>query len=123
MPKLTQWFNQAVVERVIDGDTFTCSIILGFGLTLWSVVRIRGYDAPEVNGVHIAEAGRCRSLLLSLLPPGKKIVLCHTFHDRDKYGRVLAYVLMPGNVDIVTLLPQEYRTTRRGRPRKNIFHR
>ena len=41
------WNYNATVTRVVDGDTFDCSIDLGFDLTIKQRVRVAGVDTPE----------------------------------------------------------------------------
>jgi endonuclease YncB( thermonuclease family) len=39
----------AVVDKVVDGDTFDATVDLGFGVSLHERFRLYGADAPELN--------------------------------------------------------------------------
>jgi micrococcal nuclease len=75
------------VQRVVDGDT----IVLVGG----ERVRFIGVDTPETKapnqpvGCYGDEASRFTT---SLLPPGTGVRLVGDAEQRDKYGRLLAYV-------------------------------
>lgn len=75
------------VTRVIDGDTI---VVAGN-----EHVRLIGVDTPETKdpkrpvGCYGEEASRFTS---SLLPPGTGVRLVGDVEERDKYGRLLAYV-------------------------------
>jgi micrococcal nuclease len=71
-----------VVERIADGDTFTCRD--------GRRVRLIGIDAPELAQ---GESGRqARAALRRLAPPGASVRLERDVAPRDRYGRELAYV-------------------------------
>lgn len=72
-----------LVVRVVDGDTVDVAML--------SPVRVRvsGIDAPEVS----TEAGRkAREYARTLLVPGQ--LYAADLHGRDKYGRLLANLLL-----------------------------
>lgn len=71
-----------VVERVGDGDTFTCRD--------GRKVRLIGIDTPELGQ---GEPGRrAHQALRELLPRGTTVRLESDVTPRDRYRRVLAYV-------------------------------
>jgi micrococcal nuclease len=70
------------VERIIDGDTF----VLEGG----ERVRLIGVDAPEVG---YPDAYRS-SALLALLIRGRDVFLEFDLAERDRFGRLLAYVYL-----------------------------
>jgi micrococcal nuclease len=71
-----------VVERVADGDTFTCRD--------GRRVRLLGVDTPELAQ---GEPGRqSHAALRRLLPLGATVRLERDVAARDRFGRELAYV-------------------------------
>lgn len=44
------WTYRARLERVIDGDTLSLAVDLGFSVSIVVSVRLDGVDAPEVRG-------------------------------------------------------------------------
>ncbi|UHA71930.1 thermonuclease family protein [Paenibacillus sp. 481] len=84
-------YYNAVVERVVDGDTVNLSYpVLGT-----TKVRLLSIDTPETNfrgqsqGYH---AERATSYLKSLLPVGTKIRVAVGAESTDQYGRLLAHI-------------------------------
>jgi endonuclease YncB( thermonuclease family) len=82
------------VSRVVDGDTL--DVVLTSGKR--ERVRLVGIDTPERGGCYSSAAtSRARRLALS-----KRVVLKGdaTQDTRDRYGRLLAYVWLPGGKDL-----------------------
>ncbi len=77
-----------VVERVVDGDTF---IIAG-----GERVRMIGVDTPETvkPGTAPQPYGKEASQYTETMLSGKKVRLEFDVAERDKYGRLLAYVYL-----------------------------
>jgi micrococcal nuclease len=70
------------VERIADGDTFSCRD--------GRKVRLIGIDTPELGQ---GEPGRqARRALARLVPPGSSVRLERDVAPRDRYGRELAHV-------------------------------
>lgn len=80
---------EAYVFQVIDGDTFTAVIDLGFGFTTTQTLRLRGLDAPEIESKEGREA---KEFLERKILSGKP-VLIRTVKS-DKYDRYLADVFI-----------------------------
>ncbi len=74
--------ERCLVERIVDGDTFTC----GEGVR----VRLIGIDTPELS--QRPYGGQARRALEKLLPPGAQVQLERDVEPVDRYGRLLAYV-------------------------------
>jgi len=88
--------EQALVVRVIDGDT----IELADG----SRVRYLGIDTPEVGEYYADEAtARNRELV-----EGKMVELQSGRRDQDEYGRLLRYVYVDGVFVNAELVAQGY---------------
>jgi endonuclease YncB( thermonuclease family) len=82
------------VSNVVDGDTL--DVVLANGRR--ERVRLIGIDTPERRDCYSAKAAsRARSLA-----HGKRVVLKGdaTQATRDRYGRLLAYVWLPGGKDL-----------------------
>jgi endonuclease YncB( thermonuclease family) len=82
------------VSNVVDGDTL--DVVLADGKR--ERVRLIGIDTPERGACYSAKAAsRARALA-----QGKRIVLKGdaTQDTRDRYGRLLAYVWLPGGKDL-----------------------
>lgn len=115
----------ALVDRVHDGDTFHATIKvpggLGASLSIDAEVRLSGINSPELTGVNAA-AGEAATIglmgLLGFIPDGKRHrgvfnipgdyftanpvtvqLVTNDRHEREKYGRVLARVMV-GGVDV-----------------------
>lgn len=85
--------HRVEVLRPIDGDTFEARVDLWPGLTTVTRVRLRGIDAPELNGACVEEhrlAAAAANALRRLLGEGGVIIFNV---GPDKYaGRVVADV-------------------------------
>ncbi|MGI9106709.1 MAG: thermonuclease family protein [Pyrinomonadaceae bacterium] len=90
MKKKTTWATTAEVLDVYDGDTFRARLDLGWKISLVTMVRVRGINAPELNEEGGAAA---RDYLAEMLPVGSVV---HIESKRlDKYGRSEASVTLP----------------------------
>lgn len=94
----------AVVVRVVDGDTIVAGIDLGFDVWLHDInLRLIGVNAREKAEIGGAEA---RRNLSALLPEDTHVVLRTV--KPDKFGgRYDAAVTLPDGRDLSTLLIQE----------------
>jgi micrococcal nuclease len=86
----------ATVTRVVDGDTIHASS-RGFDTT----VRLLGIDTPETKRPEtVVQCGGPAASRRAerLLPPGQPVTLVTdpTQATRDRFGRLLAYVYLPG---------------------------
>lgn len=97
---------QAVIQKVIDGDTYEIDIDLG--MSVWvrgEHVRLYGIDTPEVYGVKKNSAEYQKGMLSSnfaksLVKKGTLAIVETIKDEKGKYGRFLAvlYVQVPEEV-------------------------
>ena len=81
--------------EVIDADTVRCSVLLGFHVALISEpVRIEGVNAPEMN----TPEGRAAKAALIEKIGGRTMahIRSRGYGVRDKYGRLLADLIVDG---------------------------
>lgn len=89
---------QAVIRKVIDGDTFEIDIDLG--LSIWvhgEHVRLFGIDTPEVFGVKAGSpewvaGNKASEFVKSVLHGGDNIIVETIKDQKGKYGRYLVVV-------------------------------
>ena len=83
----------AEIVRVVDGDTVRVRATIWLDLTLEVLVRIRGIDAPEVNGDCPEERAGAAAATVALTTALGASPLRLTNIEDDKYfGRVVADV-------------------------------
>jgi len=85
---------RGIVIRVVDGDTLDVRLTSG----VRTRVRLIGIDSPERGDCYAAKAtSRARTLAL-----GERVVLRGdaTQDTRDRFGRLLAYLSLPGGRDL-----------------------
>jgi len=80
-------FLEARVQEVIDGDTVT--VVLGSGRE--EKVRFIGVNTPEISG-EIQPYGLEAKAYTKRRLQGRRVYLELDTSERDKYGRLLAYV-------------------------------
>lgn len=78
---------RARVLEITDGDTFWALVDLGFGITTKQQLRLRGLDAPEIEG---ADGKEAKAFLESVLAGPAPVMI--TSSRSDKYDRYLADV-------------------------------
>lgn len=94
------------VVRVVDGDT----IKVNFNGKEESL-RLIGIDTPESvhpDGSRNTEAGKIASEYTRSMLENKEIILEFDVQERDKYGRLLAYVWLGNTMFNKTLLEEGY---------------
>lgn len=89
VPPLTEWWFRGQVRRVIDADSLSVRVDLGFDVQINIRVRVRGVNCPEDN----TPDGRAASLFAMTLLSGSPITL-RTEHDRS-FDRWVADVWLP----------------------------
>lgn len=81
-------FSAATVERVVDGDTAIFRLESGAR----ERVRFIGVDTPESTTKHEPFGEEASAYTKGVLPPGRRVLLETDAEERDRYGRMLAYV-------------------------------
>ena len=96
----------AVVDYVLDGDTFAAGVKIDDDITITVRVRVINIDTPEMNGKCVLEkqmAVRARDVLSALIPRGTVVELDNI--KDDKYlGRINANVFLPDGRDVGLIL-------------------
>lgn len=97
----------AILERVVDGDTIDVTLDLGFNVFLKKQrCRLAGIDTPESRTRDLAEKKlglQAKSRLTELC--GEKLKIKSL--GRGKFGRILAIPYTNDNEDICQMLIQE----------------
>lgn len=88
-----QWTVPAMVLDVHDGDTIRVRADLGWRIQLDTLVRLDGIDAPELK---LPAGTVARDYLAAVIPVGSVVTVVskQLLGQREKYGRVLADVLV-----------------------------
>ena len=97
----------ATLERIVDGDTFDCSLDLGFDVKLHKQrVRLHGIDTPESRTRDLAEKklGLAAKERLKELCKGKFKIKSL---GKGKYGRILGIPYTEDSEDICAMLIKE----------------
>ena len=97
----------AILERIVDGDTFDCCLDLGFDVKLHKQrVRLSGIDTPESRTRDLAEKklGLAAKERLKELCAGKLKVKSL---GKGKYGRILGIPYTEDGKDICEILIKE----------------
>lgn len=85
------WYK-ANVTSVYDGDTVTCEIDLGFGIsTKNQKIRLYGINTPEVRGDEREEGLKVRDIVRNMIL-GKDVFLQTIKDKKGKFGRWLARI-------------------------------
>ena len=103
------WGVPAVVDYIVDGDTFGAHVLLDDDITVAVRVRLDNVDTPEIHGQCDSEttmAVQARDRLAELLPIGSLVELI-SIKD-DKYlGRIDAFVFTGDGKDVGEILIKE----------------
>ena len=85
---MTLYNYKAFVQRIVDGDTATLSIDLGFTISWHSNCRLAAINAPELTSKDPAiraKALEAKQYLIDKLPIGCEVRIVSK--ELDKYGR------------------------------------
>jgi len=86
----------ARIVEIIDGDSLKATVDLGFSIFPKQSLRLYGINTPELHGVADPKPGLAAKAFLASLVEGKDVVIRTRKDAREKYGRLLAEVLLAG---------------------------
>lgn len=113
---------QALVTRVIDGDTVELMVSLGLGVSISKVCRLFGPDPNGKEGLNAPEVSTtagamARAALRNYFNQRAGRVTLATINDReDKYGRILGVLYSQGQNVNQWLLDNGYAVTKQYDP-------
>ena len=90
----------AIVRRVVDGDTMDVTLDLGFDILYNNRIRLHGIDTPESRTRDLVEKKKglaAKERVRELCPPGSSVIIKTTKDGRGKFGRILGEILITGN--------------------------
>ena len=94
---MTPFTYNAIVTRVVDGDTVDVDIDLGFGIWYRNQrIRLMGVDTPEVRTRDLVEKKfglLAKSIVEGYCPVGKEVLLQTELDDKGKFGRILGVIV------------------------------
>lgn len=103
-----QYQYKAKVVAVIDGDTFVADIDLGFSIGIREHFRVLNLDTPETfkprNEAEKLHGMKAKARAVDLLQ-GKDVLIGS--RKKEKYGRYLAIVTLPGGADFANQMAKE----------------
>jgi micrococcal nuclease len=85
---------KALVLRVVDGDTISVAIDLGFNLVLQTKIRLAGIDAAELRDKTTSEKALAAKKYAEERLLNKEVILKSL--KTEKYGRYLAFIYFEG---------------------------
>ncbi len=83
---------RAVLDRMIDADTFILNIDLGFRVHAIVPIRLRGVDAPELK----TPEGEIAKLAVAEWFMQATVVVVETYRDQQSFARWIADVYLDG---------------------------
>ena len=101
---------QAIIERVVDGDTVDVMIDLGFDVWTKQRVRLMGIDTPESRTRNLREkkfGKMATARVLELIPLSSTRIIKTAIEGRGKFGRVLADFTLPEGGALCEILVRE----------------
>ncbi len=93
---------EALVKRVIDGDTMIMRVNLGFRTYITKKMRLRGIDAPEISN---ALGRRAKIFVQELIDRNPQVVI--KTYKEEKYGRFVVDVFTGPKGQDSALIAQE----------------
>ena len=87
----------AIVRRVIDGDTMDVTLDLGFDILYNNRIRFFGINTPESRTKDLVEKKKglaAKERVRELCPVGSSVIIKTTKDERGKYGRILGEIFV-----------------------------
>jgi hypothetical protein len=82
---------------VVDGDTIKGNVELPFGLSVWRIIRLKGWWAPEPAGASLHQGVAARGCLERFCE-GKNLFIYCVGGRMDVYGRIVAHLWHQGAI-------------------------
>ncbi len=92
-----------VIKHHVDGDTVDIYCDSGLNEYPYKIVRLTGYDAPEMNTRDADEKARGHAALAylqALAPVGTPCVFYDNAKDAETFGRYIGRLMLPGMIDV-----------------------
>lgn len=89
--------------KVVDGDTVDLMVDVGFGIHTQQRVRLLGINCPEHGTIAGDDATAFTKQWIQ--DHGPQLTVRTVLDRREKYGRLLAVILVPGHIlnqDLIT---------------------
>jgi len=89
-------YENVIITRVVDGDTFEADIDLGFTVRVKKTIRLFDVDTPETHRPKTEaerKHGKEATAFVKSKIEGKRVILVSHKGKKGKYGRWLAEVL------------------------------
>ncbi|WP_167612588.1 thermonuclease family protein [Maribellus sediminis] len=88
---------KAKVDRVVDGDTIDLVIDLGFKITTFQRIRLRGINTPETYNVkkdseEYRKGIKAKAFVIERLKDNENEVIVETDKDVGKFGRYIGII-------------------------------
>ena len=109
---MTPFTYNAIVTRVVDGDTVDVDIDLGFGIWYRNQrIRLMGVDTPECRTRDLVEKKfgfLAKGVVEEFCPVGKEVLLKTELDDKGKFGRILGVIVSEGTIVNDYLIENHY---------------
>ena len=89
----------AIVRRVVDGDTMDVTLDLGFDILYNNRIRLYGINTPESRTRDLEEKERglaAKDRVKEMCPVGSTVTIRTTKDGRGKFGRILGEIFLEG---------------------------
>ncbi|QIA08778.1 thermonuclease family protein [Draconibacterium halophilum] len=91
---------KATVERVVDGDTIDLVIDLGFKITTFQRIRLRGINTPETYNVkreseEYKKGMKAKAFVIERISNNNNEIIVETDKDVGKFGRYIGVIRLP----------------------------